>query len=73
MVRDGGRYGFMLRHLERLLLDHDMEICTGSKINRHFYYMAQQLDVYKDFLHDIDMRVVLDPIVDAVLLRLEQQ
>ena len=73
MRRDGGKHTFMLRHLERLLLDRGMDICTGSTINRHFYYMVQQREDYKDFMHTIDMRVVLDPIADEVMLRLEHQ
>jgi len=67
LLRDDGEFGSMLRHLENLLMDHDVEFCTGSTINRHFYYMVQQRDPFWDFIHDIDMRVVLDPIADEVL------
>jgi hypothetical protein len=69
MRREGGKYGFMLRYLERQLMEHDVEICTGAGINRHFYYMVQQREGYKEFMNDVEMRVVLDPLADEVMRR----
>lgn len=71
--REGGKFGFMLRYLERQLLEHDIEICTGATINRHFYYMVQQREDFKGFMNDIEMRVVLDPLADEVLRRCQQE
>jgi len=66
--RDGGKFSFMLRYLEKQLMEHDIEICApGGTINRHFYYMVNQHEAFTGFMNDIDVRVVLDPIADEVL------
>ena len=68
MWRDGGEFGKMLRHLEERLSEHGIEWCApGGTINRHFYYMVQRRDDFRDFMDDIEIRVVLDPISDEVL------
>lgn len=73
MMRDGGEYEAKVRYLEKVLMEHDVEFCTGSRINKHFYYMVQQHEYFKGFMNDIDLRVVLDPIVDEVLRRCLQE
>ena len=72
MRREGGKYGFMLSYLERQLMEHDIEICTGGTINRHFYYMVQRREHFTDFMDDIDIRVVLDPLADEVMRRKQE-
>lgn len=73
MRSDGGEFQAKVRYLERVLKKHDVEFCTGGRINRHFYYMVRQDDYFKGFMNDIELRVVLDPIADEVLCRCLQE
>lgn len=66
-LRRDEKFRDMVRYLEVELMKHDVEFCTGSMINRHFYYMAIQKEFFKEFMHEIDMRVVLDPLSDEVM------
>lgn len=67
-LRNEEKFQSMVRYLEEKLMDHDVEFCTGSTLNKHMYYMAKpQADPFWDFKHDIDMRVVLDPICDEIM------
>lgn len=71
MWREDGEFGHMLRYLEKLLSDHGVEWCApGGTINRHFYYMVQRREDFREFMDDINIRVVLDPICDEVMRRL---
>ncbi|MGD9686431.1 MAG: hypothetical protein AB7U43_05595 [Desulfobacter sp.] len=68
MWREKNEYGRMLRYLENKLMRHGIEICApGGTINRHFYYMVHQRERYREFMNDVEFRVVLDPICDEVL------
>lgn len=71
MWKGGGEDGDRLHYLQNKLREHDIEICApGGTINRHFYYMVHRHEGFRDFMDDIDMRVVLDPICDEVVRRI---
>lgn len=73
MRTEKGDYKTMLHYLKKKLMEHDIEICTGATINRHFYYMVNQREPFTEFMNDINVRVVLDPICDEVASRLEAE
>ena len=57
-----------VQYLESKLAEHGKHFCApGGTINRHFYYMINQREDFIEFMHDIDIRIVLDPICDEVL------
>lgn len=71
-LRRDDKFRPLVRYLEEQLMNHDVDFCTGSTINRHIYYMAkQQSESFWDFKHDTDVRIVLDPICDEIMYRVE--
>ena len=72
MWRNEGKFRTMLRYLEKKLMEHGIEFCApGGTINRHFYHMVNQHEAFTGFLNDIDIRIVLDPICDEVMDRIQ--
>lgn len=71
MWREKDAYKTMLHYLQKKLMEHDIEICTGATINKHFYYMVNQREPFTEFMNDINVRVVLDPICDEVARLME--
>jgi hypothetical protein len=65
--RSEGKWRFMVRYLEDQLTEHDVELCTGNTINRHFVRMVRRADYLGDMIDKVCFRVVLDPICDEVL------
>lgn len=71
MWREDSEYCSMLHFLEDKLREHDIEICApGGTINRHFWAITQQREGFREFMNDIDVRIVLDPITDEVMKRM---
>lgn len=59
----------MVRYLEEQLMIHGVDLCTGSTLNRHLYHMVLQENDFWKFMHDIDVRIALDPIADEIMKR----
>lgn len=57
---------------QRELMERGDAASAAGDINRRFYYMVRQREDYTELMHDIDFRVVLDPICNEVLSGLEE-
>lgn len=67
-LRRDKHFGGRVSYLERVLAEKGVYFCApGGTINRHFHAMINQREDFIAFMHDIDIRVVLDPICDEVL------
>ncbi len=67
-LRRDKQFGGRVNYLERVLEEKGVYFCApGGTINRHFHAMINQRGDFLEFMHDIDIRVVLDPICDEVL------
>ncbi|MGE3550052.1 MAG: hypothetical protein AB7I29_09180 [Geobacter sp.] len=73
-LRRDKEYAPLVRYLEEKLDEHGIHFCApGGTINRHFYYMATQREDFLEFMHDIDLRVALDPLSDKILKMIEKE
>jgi hypothetical protein len=72
-LRKEEKFKPLVRYLEEQLASHGVEFCApGGTINRHICKMAEYLEhPFWHFIHGVDTRVVLDPISDEIMYRVE--
>jgi len=73
-LRRDKEYAPLVRYLEEKLDEHGIHFSVpGGTINRHFYYISEQRENLRGFMHDIDLRVALDPLSDKILKMIEKE